>query len=682
MANQMSNLSQSPVDLEKPSEIDSIEHDQVILNNIGKLLCQHKDTVECSSNFSIQKIYDLMSESISSGSALEKQDAVQSEGHAIGIDVSGDNPSSILQSPGSDFTIDNDSTTKTNIDNDASSSLSDAAGSSQTATNIDIDGKQRDSVKKSSKITGKKKKTDDVSANGNRTRADFLSADSDREDVISLSKKFETEISLLTQYLAEIKVSDFKKANVATISNFISNLQGCHMDLLYSVIKINSIIDSKNAEIISLHQQLVEKSNSSNHTCSIGVTREPPNELLGAKNPNNLSLDKSSTGNPLSESSDSLSTIQSGQGKSDSTTNDNPSISNIGPRLADKKLLSDQQFSQHVLSDEFDWEEFNWDKGEWLKVEKKIRKPKALSYSDVTKIPIENLSKPKISKGANVNTNSSQEQVLLLDAKEVKGEKMLNSQFLEKRKKIKDLVNAHPSKSSIANISRTNSGGILMTFPSSKDLENTKTILDNASSEIELSSRIPKKALPKVLISNIDLAIPDSKIINVLLEKNEFLKKEHDRKGSLFELVFTKKDNSNSTQKAVVRCSPNIRSLIMKIGFVRIDCDTCPCEDHLFIFQCNHCSSLGHSTKRCPNKSASNLRCCFCASKGVHSSSDCPHKRYPDKHAWINCLDSTDPRVRDEGITHAANSKTCPIYLRELSKLAVRTNYGSDIVYV
>ena len=197
------------------------------------------------------------------------------------------------------------------------------------------------------------------------------------------------------------------------------------MDLLYSVIKINSIIDSKNAEIISLHQQLVEKSNSSNHTCSIGVTREPPNELLGAKNPKNLSLDKSPTENPLSESSDSLSTIQPGQGKSDSTTNDNPSISNIGPRLTDKKLLSDQQFSQHVLSDEFDWEEFDWDKGGWLKVEKKIRKPKALSYSDVTKIPIENLSKPKISKGANVYTNSSQEQVLLLDAKEVKGEKSI-----------------------------------------------------------------------------------------------------------------------------------------------------------------------------------------------------------------------------------------------------------------
>ena len=234
-----------------------------------------------------------------------------------------------------------------------------------------------------------------------------------------------------------------------------------------------------------LHQQLAEKSNSSNHICSMGATREPPSILLGAKNLDNSSSDKSSIENPLSESSGPLSTIQSSQDKSDNTSHDNPpSTNNLSPRLADKKLpaRNDKQFSQHVLSDEFDWEEFDWDKGEWLKVEKKIRKPKALSYSDVTKIPIENLSKPKISKGANVCTNSSQEQVLLLDAKEVKGEKMLNSKFLEKRKKIKDLVNAHPSKSSIANISRTNSGGILMTFPSSKDLENTKNILDNASS--------------------------------------------------------------------------------------------------------------------------------------------------------------------------------------------------------
>ena len=98
MANPIANLGESPVNLEGSIEIESAEHDQVILNNIGKLLCQHKDTVESHSNFSIQKIYELMSESTNSESAPEKQDAVQSENHAIGIDVSG-----------SDFTVDNDS---------------------------------------------------------------------------------------------------------------------------------------------------------------------------------------------------------------------------------------------------------------------------------------------------------------------------------------------------------------------------------------------------------------------------------------------------------------------------------------------------------------------------------------------------------------------------------------------
>ena len=57
MANQKSNLSQSPVDLEEPSEIDSIEHNQVILNNIGNVDITHNINFRVESINIIGPIY-------------------------------------------------------------------------------------------------------------------------------------------------------------------------------------------------------------------------------------------------------------------------------------------------------------------------------------------------------------------------------------------------------------------------------------------------------------------------------------------------------------------------------------------------------------------------------------------------------------------------------------------------
>ena len=45
-------------------------------------------------------------------------------------------------------------------------------------------------------------------------------------------------------------------------------------------------------------------------------------------------------------------------------------------------------------------------------------------------------------------------------------------------------------------------------------------------------------------------------------------------------------------------------------------------------------------------------------------------------HACVNEHD-----IRVDAISHSGNSKYCPIYLREISKLALKTDYGNDFVY-
>ena len=90
-----------------------------------------------------------------------------------------------------------------------------------------------------------------------------------------------------------------------------------------------------------------------------------------------------------------------------------------------------------------------------------------------------------------------------------------------------------------------------------------------------------------------------------------------DETNSVFELVFTKKDFNSSSQIAIIKCTPNVRSAIMQNGCIFIDCDRCPCKYHLFIFQCQHCASYGHSATRCKKKNREDLVCFLCAERVI-----------------------------------------------------------------
>lgn len=314
----------------------------------------------------------------------------------------------------------------------------------------------------------------------------------------------------------------------------------------------------------------------------------------------------------------------------------------------------------------------NWEK---VPTRHKKRSEKPLTYSDVTKISPFELKTPIITAG-NEKPNASASHVLILNA-ESKSNKMDHSEFLTKKESIKSAIDAKSKKIHVNNISPTKSGGLLMSFPSRDDLEKTKTILDDKCSDIQLKPTYPSKKLPKITVKNIDQGIPDNTIKSVILEQNETLRSELEKGNSVFELIFCKSDG-RFTKSAIFRCSPNIRSLIMKTGYFFIDCTRCLCEDNLFIHQCLHCAGFGHTEKFCKLKDVVNVTCVYCA--GSHRGPDCPDKRNLSKHLCTNCFHSKNYEVSDNAYSHNATDKLCPIYIRELNKLTLQTDYGNDFV--
>ena len=173
------------------------------------------------------------------------------------------------------------------------------------------------------------------------------------------------------------------------------------------------------------------------------------------------------------------------------------------------------------------------------------------------------------------------------------------------------------------------------------------------------------------MIEGIECSIPDNQLINVIIENNKHIADEMKSANSKFEFVFPNQSSQRIFKKrATCRCSSNIRSTILKKAFVTIDYDSC--KDHIYVPQCMKCAALGHTTKSYTNKPT----CIYCS--GSHEGKDCPTGIDQNRNCCANCLNSNNYRLREDGISHQANSYGCPLYLRELSKIALKTDYGND----
>ena len=125
--------------------------------------------------------------------------------------------------------------------------------------------------------------------------------------------------------------------------------------------------------------------------------------------------------------------------------------------------------------------------------------------------------------------------------------------------------------------------------------------------------------------------------------------------------------NNSELFQATFRISKQLR-LLMKRNQDRLIVGIISCKvyDRVFVKRCALCQDYGHYFAQCPCKDDPN--CALCA--GPHETKNCPT---PDAtlRKCVNCV-----RNKLECTNHAASSKTCPIFLRELEK-CTRLNAAS-----
>ena len=66
------------------------------------------------------------------------------------------------------------------------------------------------------------------------------------------------------------------------------------------------------------------------------------------------------------------------------------------------------------------------------------------------------------------------------------------------------------------------------------------------------------------------------------------------------------------------------------------------------------------------------------SASGSHKSINCRHKKEKNKHKCINCKKCNFHDIKKGFNTHNANSKSCPIYEKELEQTKRKTCYDMN----
>ena len=225
---------------------------------------------------------------------------------------------------------------------------------------------------------------------------------------------------------------------------------------------------------------------------------------------------------------------------------------------------------------------------------------------------------------------------------------------------------------------------ITLVFPSSADREKSKNLIESCDQmkEFGFLLSLPKKALPKITVSNIPLQLLEginsslpiedfrsqakNALFDVIPLKNPGLKLLIDD-GHVFEIVYVNKGHNYIT--AGIKVSPQIRNMLTTDGKVFILNSACPVKDRFIIRQCFNCQKLHHMSKQCPDQNI--VVCMYCS--GRHKTSDCHFKYETKKYRCRNCSLSKDPKISSNCHTHHSSSEDCPIIQQALARYKENT---------
>ena len=236
------------------------------------------------------------------------------------------------------------------------------------------------------------------------------------------------------------------------------------------------------------------------------------------------------------------------------------------------------------------------------------------------------------------------------------------------KEKISDKLKDIPVNKTLLN----NDGKGCIFLPNESALVEADNMLSSELS-VTKSTKVPAVLLPKICVHNIKPEeVSTSEILKEkILHKNSIIAQRlKDESQSRLEVLFVDKNK----RKAILKVTPDIREIIMKTQRIFIDIESHYVSDSFHIEQCFQCQAFGHrsTSDRCPKKNSDPV-CFFCA--GTHRSSNCSNKNNKNKHKCVNCDKSNNGDIRNRAKTHNANSKSCPIFEREVEHIKMKTSY-------
>ena len=199
--------------------------------------------------------------------------------------------------------------------------------------------------------------------------------------------------------------------------------------------------------------------------------------------------------------------------------------------------------------------------------------------------------------------------------------------------------------------------------------------VENALGPADVVKKINKmeKNLPRLTIFGAHDVESADVAKEEILCKNTFLKTLVDN-NKVFEVLFMKKGNGFSN--LIIKVDPEIRKAIFENGAkLYLGLNRCRVSDSFPFKVCYNCQkTCCHLSDKCPLKNEK-MVCRFCSEN--HRSADCPVKTNVAMHKCVNCLDSSNNKIKNNGNSHYSNSNECPLVQSIISNIKLNTEYES-----
>ena len=224
-------------------------------------------------------------------------------------------------------------------------------------------------------------------------------------------------------------------------------------------------------------------------------------------------------------------------------------------------------------------------------------------------------------------------------------------------------------KVSIAKSFKKKNGDMVIVCNSRETRDSLKGHIKDTIPEIEVISS-NSNCKYTIAVVGFDNNYCGNDIVSTLIDQSFFLKAffSIEKVDEHIKYVDTQPLRNNADLfQSTFKVSKDIRQLLKKHGDrLIVGIVSCKVYDIVFVKRCAICQNYGDFLARCPCKDGP--YCALCGDK--HETVNCPSPDSPDKKC-INCL-----RNKLESINHAAFSKQCPIFKREL-EICTRTHAAS-----